>query len=625
MHKWAYYAGCCFAAERKYCKKKGRKKNMKKRNVASKSITNIFYLWCLLFNAIILLICVVSFLLYSRENIVSTLDDVLTSNAATVSQQFDTLLNNADNVLKEIQTNKSLLNISKELNESGRNYFDNNIVEREQFLSVFRYAMVSWGTRGSICFYSNAYDNVGYATDAGKVPTISAEKIEAQTIIPQILQTIKYVDYIPPHTDYNDSEKSVFSVVRAMRDPYNTYGILVYNYDISTISQLLDGLELLGNYELSIFDAENTMVYSTAEEALAQQIAYSYENRATVGEPTFRTSEESNSCVQSRVAGWKLVLTTNNDQYMQSVRKLIITVILLFGTIFVIMSAFLKMLIRQLTLPLRELVKQLTRLKEGENINLTSFPQSSEVALLSNTIQKNLRMIILQNQRLTEATAKTLQAQYHAMEAQLNPHMLYNTLSVIGMAALNDGSVRTADMCGDLAELLRYSVAYTGQNVCMDKEIENIRTYMKIMKARYEEDFVFEIHADAGIEQIVVPKLMLQPIVENCFKHGFQQTEPPWRISVTATICDGKWLVSIENNGKEFDPLALIRIKGLLRQLRDDEYPLNNELSYGHGLESTIYRLYVHERGNAYVNISSAMEKTCIKIGGSVMAQKETE
>ena len=84
---------------------------MKKRNVASKSITNIFYLWCLLFNAIILLICVVSFLLYSRENIVSTLDDVLTSNAATVSQQFDTLLNNADNVLKEIQTNKSLLNI----------------------------------------------------------------------------------------------------------------------------------------------------------------------------------------------------------------------------------------------------------------------------------------------------------------------------------------------------------------------------------------------------------------------------------------------------------------------------------------------------------------------------------
>lgn len=598
---------------------------MKKPDIMNKSITNIFYLCCLLFNAVILLICVVSFLLYSRENIASTLDDVLTSNAATVQQQFDTLLNNADNTLKEIQTNNSLLSISKELNESGQDYFANNVVERKQFLTVFRFAMVSWGTSGSICFYSNAYANMGYATDVGEVPTISAEKIETQTVIPQILKTIKYVDYIPPHTDYNNNKKSVFSVVRAMRDPYNIYGILVYNYDITTINQLLDGLEAPENYELSIFDAENRMVYSTAEETLARQIADSYENRAVKGESTFRTNEEMNSCAQSTVAGWKIVLTTNNDQYVQSVRKLMITVVLLFGAIFVIMSAFLKLLIRQLTMPLRKLVEQLTGLKEGENINPTSFPQSSEVALLSNTIQNNLRMIILQNQRLTEATAKTLQAQYHAMEAQLNPHMLYNTLSVIGMAALNDGSVRTAEMCGDLAELLRYSVAYTGQNVCMDREIENIRTYMKIMKARYEEDFAFEIQVVAGIEQIVVPKLILQPIVENCFKHGFQQTEPPWEISVRATICDGKWLVSIENNGKEFDPSALARFEELLRQLRDDEYPLNSELSYGHGLESTIYRLYVHERGNAHVHISSAMGKTCITIGGSVVMSKEAE
>lgn len=595
---------------------------MKKYGAVNRSITSVFYLYCFLLNAVILLICVVSFLLYSRQNIVATLDDVLISNSATVQQQFDTIQNNADNTLKEIQTNKDLMNISKGLGSSGQNHFNNNIIDKKQFLTVFRFAMVSWGTKGSICFYSNTYDNVGFAIDTGEIPSLSFEKIKNETVLPQILQSIKYVDYVPPHADYNDADKTVFSVVRAMRDPYNIYGILVYNYDIDTVARLLDGLESPEDYDLSILDTDGALVYSTAEETMAQQIYKSYKEHDTEDNAVFKTGGEWNSCVQHTVSGWTLILTTDNYQYTQSVRKLILTAVLLFGTIFLIMSAFLKLLIRQLTTPLRKLAEQLAGLKEGENIVVEAFPQSSEVALLSNTIQDNLHKTILQNQRLTEATEKTLQAQYHAMEAQLNPHMLYNTLSVIGMAALNDGSARTAEMCGDLADILRYSVAYTGQNVSMDQEIENIRAYMKIMKARYEEDFVFDIQTDPGLESIIVPKLILQPIVENCFKHGFRQTEPPWRIGVTVTVRDRRWIVAVENNGKEFDEDVIAQLETFCERLRDSTYLFSSDLAYGHGLESTIYRLHIHEHGKEQVQIVSTEGKICVMIGGSLDAKE---
>ena len=176
-----------------------------------------------------------------------------------------------------------------------------------------------------------------------------------------------------------------------------------------------------------------------------------------------------------------------------------------------------------LTQPLRQLTDKLIRLEPGENIPALPGSVDNEIIFLTNAIQGYLSEIYDQNQRLTEERHRTLIAHYDAMEAQLNPHFLYNTLSVIGMTGLASGNTDVSDMCTELSQLLRYSLSYTGQSVLLSQEIDNARHYLYIMKIRYEDDLKYEWQLDDSLNDITVPKLILQPLIENCFQHGFHQ------------------------------------------------------------------------------------------------------
>ena len=130
----------------------------------------------------------------------------------------------------------------------------------------------------------------------------------------------------------------------------------------------------------------------------------------------------------------------------------------------------------------------------------------NEIIFLTNAIQGYLSEIYDQNQRLTEERHRTLIAHYDAMEAQLNPHFLYNTLSVIGMTGLASGNTDVSDMCTELSQLLRYSLSYTGQSVLLSQEIDNARHYLYIMKIRYEDDLKYEWQLDDSLNDITVPE-----------------------------------------------------------------------------------------------------------------------
>lgn len=250
-------------------------------------------------------------------------------------------------------------------------------------------------------------------------------------------------------------------------------------------------------------------------------------------------------------------MSTDTSNYLLSTRKLLLVTSFLFFSLFVIMSGFLYLVTNSLTRPLHQLTKQLRNLDPGRNINIEEISSNNEITMMTNAIQAFLAEIYEQNQRLTEAKKRTLQAHYNAMEAQLNPHFLYNALSVIGMTGLDTGNIKVSKMCSELANLLRYSLSYTGQSVRLEQEITNARTYLYIMKMRYEEDLLCEWDLDSSIDSLYVPKLILQPLLENCFQHGFQQTEieilPPWIIQIRSWHDESKWYLSVTNNGAPFN------------------------------------------------------------------------
>ena len=135
-----------------------------------------------------------------------------------------------------------------------------------------------------------------------------------------------------------------------------------------------------------------------------------------------------------------------------------------------------------------------------------------------NDVMLRLHDTAINNLTLREGT---LQAQLSALQTQINPHFIYNTLNIISAKSMESGNFDVIEICDQFAQMLRYSTDTRSRTATMAEEIENVRNYLMLVKARYEENLEFVIDVPDDLTGITVPKLTLQPIVENALTHGF--------------------------------------------------------------------------------------------------------
>lgn len=600
--------------------------------VAKKSFQKKLYLSCFTLNLVLLLICCSVFYYHTINSLKRNMQDTLTSNTTLLWDKLEILLSTSNNSLKELQTNTTLSDLTKSIHPSEQNYFAIHIPERTAFEQAFRSVLISQNLNGSISYVSNYCDNVGLDSYNGTHEYLQKEKLSSNEAIVDLLKNNFYVTYLPPHQDYWGNYKTVFSIVRSMRNTYNKYGVLIMDLDISFLTELLNNFESPSDYSITLLDEKGKFAYTTNEQLNIELFMSSYESsKNQESNQQFSHDRLSLSCyIYSSTTGWTFILTSSTEGYLDSLKQTLLISVLLFLSLFIIMSSFLFMLTYTLTKPLKQLCTQLQQLEPGKNIKLKRITSDNEIITLTNAVQAFLSEIYEQNQQLTEMRRRNMQAHYDAMEAQLNPHFLYNTLSVIGMTGLSNNDNTTFTMCNELAGLLRYSLSYTGQSVLLEQEIANTLSYLYIMKMRYEDDLIYEWNLDDSINTISVPKLILQPLVENCFQHGFQQTEheliPPWKIRISSFRDDSFWYLSISNNGAPFKMEKLQHLYSTLSQFKlTDAFVRGEEDLFhrqGFGLENTILRLHIYYQGKSYFHVDHLdSEETTVTIGGPLNPQ----
>lgn len=149
-------------------------------------------------------------------------------------------------------------------------------------------------------------------------------------------------------------------------------------------------------------------------------------------------------------------------------------------------------------------------------------------------------------------------AQWTALQAQINPHFLYNTLNSISWLARSRKVPAIADMASSLGDLFKYALQEDDGWVSVTREMENIRAYLRIQKHRYGDRLVTEIDCDPDFSGAAVPKFVLQPIVENAVEHAVEPSPVPVTISVRATrIDDGALELTVEDGGQFLDDETL--------------------------------------------------------------------
>lgn len=168
----------------------------------------------------------------------------------------------------------------------------------------------------------------------------------------------------------------------------------------------------------------------------------------------------------------------------------------------------------------------------------------------------------LETRKLQEDSMDT-QAAYDALQAQINPHFLYNILDTIRGQALIDDADEVAKMVENLSTFFRYSISRKGSNVTLRDEIENVYNYMRIQQYRFQDRFSLQVYMDEKdqeLPELTVPRLILQPIVENAIVHGLKDKYRGGLITIEVIHADDV-IITIADNGKGMSEEELERLK----------------------------------------------------------------
>jgi len=203
--------------------------------------------------------------------------------------------------------------------------------------------------------------------------------------------------------------------------------------------------------------------------------------------------------------------------------------------------------------PILQIENQIEEIiEEGYNpgqdfsIMIKSHPLSSRfegvIMMLRQLIEKEYNETILRKQ-----------AELNALQGQINPHFLYNTLDTIRGQALWEGMDSIADMTQALAKCLRYCININNEMVTLAEEFENVQNYIKIQQTRFSDKLQFEIDIDELVDKDIlrykVPKLTIQPIVENAVYHGLEKQKEKGKVTIKAFSTDTRLSINIIDDG----------------------------------------------------------------------------
>ena len=196
----------------------------------------------------------------------------------------------------------------------------------------------------------------------------------------------------------------------------------------------------------------------------------------------------------------------------------------------------------------------------------------------------------------------TLHAQLNALQTQINPHFIYNTLNIISARSMESGNYDVIEICDQFAQMLRYSTDTRSRTATIVEEIENVRNYLMLAKARYEENLEFRIDVPESLNSISVPKLTLQPLVENALTHGFDGKNVLRKLTISGQVMNDDLILEIRDNGNGFSDEMLENLRGRIREI--EEGKVSVESAGGHiGLVNTCLRLYYYSHGAMHIAI----------------------
>lgn len=414
----------------------------------------------------------------------------------------------------------------------------------------------------------------------------------------------------------------------------DTDGIVEVKKSASNFIGTVDRLANSGYEEsIIIFDEHGNLVYP-----LVESTEYINEFNEILSKDYIARDSGVNFCqydgnknvfyLTSDYSGFTTLVVVNNSAIMRPILTFIRANTLIF-VLFLLISFGLSYIVsRIITDPIMKMYSQIQSYEMGSNnSNDTNFEAVNTNIIELDTLYSALIDMQKRNKLSMEHEIalhnQEMQSRMLALQSQMNPHFLYNSLATIQSMADENMNDEIVDMCQTISRILRYISSDKQLLVSIHEDLIHVKDYLQCMKIRYDDDLNYNIFVPEKMTDILIPKLCLQLIVENSIKYATKSVRPPWKVDITGVVTETYWEISIKDNGAGFSDEDIRTINEKIKYINETSLLPSLELN-GMGLLNIYIRFKTLYKGNHIFKIGNlATGGAIVTIGGDVYRNGE--
>ena len=386
-----------------------------------------------------------------------------------------------------------------------------------------------------------------------------------------------YRDAVGKFDEYNLTSSHVQHVIKGERPWVITLSRGIHNYtgqgaddgvvfidlNYSAISELCAQSSMGDKGYVFILDQDGNIVYHPQQQQLYNELQTENISLVMNAESDIVTAESGDdekiyALSRSKTTGWTIVGCMNMSELLRNSRQTRSIYVLVAMGLIIVALLISSIIAKNITLPIQKLRDSMKSVQKGNfHIEVISDNEIGSLTRSFNVMTHRIQDLMEQNVKEQEQKRKI---ELKALQSQINPHFLYNTLDSIIWMAEGKKNEEVVIMTASLARLLRQSISNEEELVTIGQEVEYVRSYLTIQKMRYKDKLEFKIDVDPYITHVPIIRLVLQPIVENAIYHGLKYKDSRGLLTVHGYRKDENVVIDIIDDGVGMDEETLKHI-----------------------------------------------------------------
>lgn len=519
----------------------------------------------LLISIIVLLVSLVSYY-YTMNDIESISINYTVRLLGEINASIDSYIDNMKSMAKVVVENKDVRDVMAFYNRhrgQRLSYIEEKELEHLRANAAAHMDIVA-NTRSDITNIAviSKYKDV-VLSDVEKKVNENAEF----NVTDWYLKPMSYRDEIivsPSHVQnlVSGEYKWVISISKAVLDPETgeVTGVMVIDLNYRSIEAICENAQLGKNGYIYLIDRHKNIIYHPQQQLLYSGIKTELVEEILKMRDVYLRDEVNNRIYTrnySDLTGWSAVGVVNVDELIKDKSSIINFYFRLAGLSILSAMTFAVLISTTITNPIKMLENTMHQVEVGNLDVRSAIEINNEIGHLSKTFNVMVSRIKGLMEKTVRDEEEKRRSEIRALQAQINPHFLYNTLDTIIWMSASGKNDEVVEVTSALARLFRTSISKGENLVTLLNEVENIKSYLTIQKMRYEDKHSWRVDVPAELLGLMTPKLILQPIVENAVYHGIKMSQAGGEIAISARTEGERLIITIADSGVGMTPEQL--------------------------------------------------------------------